>query len=235
MGVEVLEGELERTDEPALVAALDAAVDAKDAAEIDRLVEELQPPFFHAIFEDARAFCLHRDEPVDFSSRRRKWRTVFRLMWAADDYLGVVIYRARCALRARRIPVLPRLLDILDIVLYQIRIGDHVVLKEGVYIPHGQIGLYGVTYVGRRCVIGPWSGAGTAPGSSSWGPRIGNNVMIGTGAKIMGRVYIGANATISANAMVYRDVPPHATAMGVPARVVATRSPDGESNHEERL
>ena len=45
---------LERTDEPALVAAIDAAVDAKDAVEIDRLIAILLPPFLHADFEDAR-------------------------------------------------------------------------------------------------------------------------------------------------------------------------------------
>ena len=230
VGVEVLEGELDRTDDPVLVAALDAAIDAKDASEIDRLIEKLRPPLLHAIFEDARSYCLHRDERVTFGSRWSKWATVARLCWSADDYFGLVLYRLRCALQARRVPVLPRLLDLLDIVLYQIRIGDHVVLKEGAYIPHGQIGLYGLTFVGRRCVIGPWAGCGTVPGTS-WGPRVGNNVMIGTGAKIMGRLYIGANAIIGANAVVIKDVPPHATAAGAPARIVPTvdhgEHPDG--------
>jgi serine O-acetyltransferase len=232
MGVEVLESEQYRTEEPALVAALDDAIDAKDAKEINRLVAALQPPLLFAIFEDARSFCLHRDEPVDFSSKWRKWRTVLRLMWAADDYFGLVLYRLRCALKAKGVPVLPRLLDILDIVLYQIRIGDHVVLKEGAYIPHGQIGLYGITYIGRRCVWGPWSGAGTVPGTSSWGPRVGNDVMVGTGARILGRLYVGANATVSANSIVYRDVPPHATAMGVPARVISARPGSPSTNGE---
>jgi serine O-acetyltransferase len=229
MGVGVLEGELERTDEPALIGALDDAIDAKNAAEIDRLIGILQPPFLHAVFEDARSYCLHRDEAINFASTLSKWRTVFRLMWAADDYLGLFLYRLRCALKSKSVPVLPRLLDILDIVLYQIRIGDHVVLKEGAYIPHGQIGLYGITYIGRRTVWGPWSGAGTGRGTSSWGPRIGNNVFVGTGAKLMGRIYIGANATISANTVVLKDVPPQATAMGVPARIVRAQPKDGGS------
>lgn len=232
MDARMLEGELERTDEPALVLALDAAIDAKDAAEIDRLIQALRPPFLYAIFEDARSFCLHRDEPVDFSSRWRKWRTVLRLMWAADDYLGLVIYRARCALRARGVPILPRLFDLLDIILYQIRIGDHVVIKEGAYIPHGQIGIYGITYIGRRCVIGPWAGAGTTHGSSSWGPRIGNNVFIGPGARVMGRLYVGANAIISAGSIVYRDVPPGTTAIGVPSRIVQSRAASEDASDE---
>ena len=233
MGVGILEGELERTDEPDLIAALDAAIDAKDAAEIDRLVGVLQPPFLHAVFEDARSYCLHRDEAISFASTLSKWRTVFRLMWAADDYLGLFLYRLRCALKSKRVPVLPRFLDILDIVLYQIRIGDHVVIKEGAYFPHGQVGIYGITFIGRRCVIGPWAGAGTAPKTSSWGPRIGNNVFIGVGSRVLGKVYIGANATISPNSVVYRDVPPHATAMGVPARIVRAQPKDGGSEGVE--
>jgi serine O-acetyltransferase len=45
----------------------------------------------------------------------------------------------------------------------------------------------------------------------------------------MGRIYIGANATISANTVVLKDVPPQATAMGVPARIVRAQPKDGGS------
>lgn len=231
MGVEVLESELDRTEEPALVAALDAAVEAKDSAEVDRLIRALRPALLHAIFEDARSFVLHREESVDFSSRWQKWRTVFHLMWAADDYLGLVIYRLRCALQAKGIPILPRLLDFIDIGFFSIRIGDHVALKEGAYIPHGEIGIYGITVVGRRCVIAPWVGIGTRQGTVS-GPRIGNNVFVGTGSKVLGHVYVGANAVIGANAVVTRDVPPHAIASGVPAR--NTMKGEDGLEHEEQ-
>ncbi len=49
-------------------------------------------------------------------------------------------------------------------------------------------------------------------------PRIGGHVDIGAGAKILGSVTIGDHAKIGANAVVLRDVPAHATAVGVPAR-----------------
>jgi len=54
-------------------------------------------------------------------------------------------------------------------------------------------------------------------------PILGNNVFVGTGARLLGAVEIGDFARIGANAVVLRDVPPHATAVGVPARVVKTR------------
>lgn len=51
-------------------------------------------------------------------------------------------------------------------------------------------------------------------------PTVGNNVMIGMGAKIVGAITIGDNCKIGANAVVNRDVPPNCTVVGVPGRVV---------------
>jgi serine O-acetyltransferase len=50
-------------------------------------------------------------------------------------------------------------------------------------------------------------------------PTVGNRVMIGTGAKVLGPVYVGDDARIGANAVVVHDVPPGASAVGVPAKV----------------
>lgn len=54
-------------------------------------------------------------------------------------------------------------------------------------------------------------------------PRIGNNVFIGAGAKVIGAVTIGDGAKIGANAVVVREIPPYATAVGIPAKVVRQR------------
>ncbi|MEN8134884.1 MAG: hypothetical protein ABFS18_05040 [Thermodesulfobacteriota bacterium] len=51
-------------------------------------------------------------------------------------------------------------------------------------------------------------------------PKIGDNVIIGAGAKILGNVNIGDFAKIGANTVVIEDVPPNSTAVGVPAKVV---------------
>jgi serine O-acetyltransferase len=50
-------------------------------------------------------------------------------------------------------------------------------------------------------------------------PTIGNNVLIGMGAKIVGNITVGDNARIGANSVVTRDIPPGATAVGIPARI----------------
>lgn len=56
-------------------------------------------------------------------------------------------------------------------------------------------------------------------------PVIGDNVFIGAGAKVLGSVTIGDGARIGANAVVVKDVPPHSTVVGIPARVVRQRNP----------
>jgi serine O-acetyltransferase len=55
-------------------------------------------------------------------------------------------------------------------------------------------------------------------------PRLGDDVFIGAGAKIVGPVVIGSHTRIGANAVVVADVPDYATAVGVPARVVQRRA-----------
>ena len=51
-------------------------------------------------------------------------------------------------------------------------------------------------------------------------PTVGNNVIIGSGAKVLGNVTIGNNAKVGANAIVLRDIPEDSTAVGIPARII---------------
>ena len=61
---------------------------------------------------------------------------------------------------------------------------------------------------------------GTGKDTGKRHPTIGNNVMIGSGAKVLGPVKIGDNSKIAAGAVVLNDIPPNSTAVGVPAKVV---------------
>jgi serine O-acetyltransferase len=61
---------------------------------------------------------------------------------------------------------------------------------------------------------------GTGKDKGKRHPTLGNNVMVGTGAKVLGPFKVGDNARIAANAVVLKEVPPNATAVGVPARIV---------------
>ena len=81
--------------------------------------------------------------------------------------------------------------------------------------------------VGVNCMIFQQVTLGTAGHGEAKGraPVVGGHVDIGAGAKILGGVTIGDHAKIGANAVVLCDVPPGATAVGIPARIIPAREP----------
>jgi serine O-acetyltransferase len=134
---------------------------------------------------------------------------------------GIALFRAKRALYRRHIPLLPALLDRIAILLYNVNLGDYTEIDGGLYLPHGNVVVDGLVRIGRNCVIGPWVTIGTR--GSVAGPHIGDDVFIGTGAKILGAIHVGDRARIGANAVVLEDVPPDVTVAGVPARPVRRR------------
>jgi len=96
-----------------------------------------------------------------------------------------------------------------------------------VFIDHGMGVVIGETAeIGDDCTLYH----GVTLGGTSWNqgkrhPTLGRGVVIGTGAKILGPILVGDGAKIGSNAVVVRDIPPGATAVGIPARIV---------NHEDQ-
>ena len=81
--------------------------------------------------------------------------------------------------------------------------------------------------IGETCEIGDnctlYQGVtlgGTGKDQGKRHPTLGNNVMVGAGAKVLGPVEIGDDAKIASNAVVLRDIPSESTAVGIPAKVV---------------
>ena len=185
-----------------------------------------RPGLARAVREDARRATRLRGERTP-SSRPGTVATVIRLMWGGDDFAGVVLYRLRTSLRAAHVPLLPRLLDRTCAVLFGLRIGDRVAIGEGLYIPHGNVVIDGVTVIGKRAFIGPWVCIGLMLGVFV-GPRIGDGVFIGTGASVLGPIHVGDGARIAAGSVVVSDVPAGASVAGVPARVVDGFGGEGE-------
>ncbi len=97
----------------------------------------------------------------------------------------------------------------------------HASIGPGLYIGHfGNIIVHPDTVMGERCSISQGVTIGVLGGGRPGVPRLGNDVYIGAGAKILGPVTIGDGAIVGANAVVLDDVPAGATAVGVPARIV---------------
>ncbi len=142
-----------------------------------------------------------------------------RLAWVTDAFLAQALYRVKARSQALRLPLLPIVAHRLAIITGQVCIGDPVVMRPGVYLPHGQVVIDGLVEIERGTTIAPFVTIGLIAGNMQ-GPTIGSRVNIGTGSKIIGPVTIGANAAIGANAVVVNDVPAGATVVGVPARPI---------------
>ncbi len=97
----------------------------------------------------------------------------------------------------------------------------------GLHIAHGKIVVQHEVKIGAHCKILSDVTIGINGRKDVSGvPTIGNNVFIGTGARIIGPITIGDNAVIGANAVVISDVEPGVTVAGIPAKKVSERGSD---------
>lgn len=182
------------------------------------------PPLKAAIAADVMATLRFRGEPREHLSRTELVAETLRLSWVSDAFLAQVLYRGRVAALRRGIPVIPRLCHFASMGLSQVCIGDPVIINGGLYLPHGQVVVDGITEVGSEVILFPWTTVGLRGGNFQ-GPRVGNGVQVGTGAKIVGPVTVGPSARLGANAVVVSDVPAASTVVGVPARPTKAAAP----------
>ena len=144
-----------------------------------------------------------------------------------DGSQVLVLSRLAQAARRHSVPVFGSFVRRMQTTLFGIEIARDVQLGEGVVFVH-TVGVVigGDSRVGDRV----WFLGGNTIGSVNTGgyPRIGNDVVIGAGARILGPVTIGDGASIGANAVVLCDVPAGAIALGVPA-VVRSRGARSEA------
>lgn len=118
--------------------------------------------------------------------------------------------------------VLARIVSQINRTLTQIEIHPGAEIGQGFFIDHGA----GVV-IGETTIIGDnvtlYQGVtlgGTGKEKGKRHPTVGNNVVVSTGAKILGSITIGDNAKIGAGSVVLKDIPPNCTVVGVPGRVV---------------
>ena len=94
-------------------------------------------------------------------------------------------------------------------------------IGKGLFIDHGMGVVIGeTTIIGDNCLL--YQGVtlgGTGKDKGKRHPTLGDNVMVGAGAKVLGPINIGSNVKVAANAVVLSDIPENCTAVGVPARI----------------
>lgn len=118
---------------------------------------------------------------------------------------------------------------------YGMDIAASTKIGRGFYIGHfGAIVINPGTVIGDNCNLSHEVTIGQMNrGPKAGCPTIGNNVFIGPGAKIMGKIKIGDNAAIGANAVVVDDVPENGVAVGIPARIISLEGSAGYISHTD--
>lgn len=182
-----------------------------------KIVTSQHPKFREAVVADALATLQYRGEGDSLGdSRIRRTLTILRLMWDSDALFAQACYRAKARLQALSVPILPRILHRIAMMTSQVCIGDPVVVRPGLYLPHGQVVVDGFVTIGPNAVLFPWITIGLRAGVVN-GPTLGTHVHVGTGSRIIGPVTVGDHVLIGANAVITKDVPSRHVATGVPA------------------
>jgi serine O-acetyltransferase len=103
----------------------------------------------------------------------------------------------------------------------EMRIDPAATIGEGFYIAHiGGVHINPQAVIGRNCDLAHHVTIGTSAMGRPGVPVLGDNVYVGTGAALVGKIKIGNGAKIAANTLVMTNVPDGATVMGVPGRIV---------------
>ena len=167
-----------------------------------------------------------------FSRLRADFRIIFERDPAARNWLEVlfcypglqalVFHRFAHWLRRLGLPFFPRLISHIARFLTGVEIHPGATIGEGVFIDHGM----GVV-IGETAIIGNYALiyqgvtlGGTGKESGKRHPTLGENVVVGAGAKVLGNIEIGDNVRIGAGSVVLRDVPSSCTVVGVPGRII---------------
>ena len=162
-------------------------------------------------------------------------RSVLEIVFCYPGFHAMLFHRVAHALWQRQFFLLGRITSHLGRFLTGIEIHPGAKIGKGFFIDHGMGVVIGETAViGDDCTLYH----GVTLGGTSWKkgkrhPTLGNNVVVGAGAKVLGPIDIGEGARIGSNAVVLKPVPPGTTVVGVPGRLIETVAAETDSRRSE--
>ena len=152
-------------------------------------------------------------------------RTKLEVFLLYPSVHALILHRLAHRLYKKKRFFISRLISQLNRALTGIEIHPGATIGKGILIDHGMGVVIGETAeVGDRVTIyhGTTLG-GTGKEKGKRHPTVGNDVIIGAGAKLLGPIVVGDNAKIGANAVVLKDVPEGATVVGIPGKIVSKK------------
>lgn len=161
------------------------------------------------------------DEIKSTKERDPAATSTFEILLTYAGLHALILHRIAHSIHAMKIPFIPRWISQFNRWLTGIEIHPAASIGMGLFIDHGMGVVIGeTTIIGENVTL--YQGVtlgGTGKEKGKRHPNIGDNVVIGAGAKILGNITIGDNSYVGANAVVLRDVEPNSTVVGVPGRI----------------
>lgn len=158
------------------------------------------------------------------NNNRHNYYLIFRYISTSKGFRAVFLYRLINYFSIKNKLKLKSLFCFLNFVFCNIEISCQAKIGHGLLIPHAQNIVIGKGVIlGSDVTVQQGVTIGANMNKERDGvkyPTVGNNVLIGAGAKVLGPVIVGSNSIIGANAVVVESIPDNSTAVGVPAKVV---------------
>jgi serine O-acetyltransferase len=178
-----------------------------------------------------------------FSAVREQFDTIFRedpaaksvveIFFCYPGFHAILAHRLAHKLYCWGVPLIPRVISQISRFLTGIEIHPGARIGRRFFIDHGMGVVIGeTTEIGDDVLL--YQGVtlgGTGNEKGKRHPTLGNHVVVGTGAKILGNILVGNNVKIGAGSVVVHPVPDNSTVVGVPGRVVRMRGADGVLEH----
>lgn len=148
------------------------------------------------------------------------WRTA-ALLWRHPPLRAVAWFRFGSWAKQRRVPLVAGYIQRRLLRLYGLEMSPGADIGGGLYIAHPVGCVLAVERMGRNVTVIASATFGMR-NEPRW-PRIGDGVLVGAGARVLGGIELADGCAVGANSVVLTDVPPGATVVGIPGRVVARR------------
>lgn len=173
----------------------------------------------------------------DFSNVKRNdpaLHSTFERFFNYPGLWALLFHRIAHWLYLKGLRFIPRLISAIGMFLTMIDIHPGATLGRRVFIDHGVGVVIGETaIIGNDVIIYQQvTLGGVRTSRDKRHPTLGNNVVVGAGAKVLGNILIGDGVKIGANSVVVKDVPMGATAVGIPARVILCKEKGSRLSHD---
>jgi serine O-acetyltransferase len=160
-------------------------------------------------------------------------KSVLEIFFCYPGFHSILLHRLAHRLYQWKVPFLPRLISQIGRFLTGIEIHPGARIGRRFFIDHGMGVVIGETAeIGDDVLLyqnATLGGTGNEKGKRH--PTLGNHVVVGAGAKVLGSIRIGNNVKIGAGSVVVHPVPDNSTVVGIPGRVVRTRGENGVLEH----